>query len=215
VPLLVAVVTLTIPGREDFLAKCRRDVKRQTYPNIVHIEVNGPEVKGTKRNIGAEMAIAAGADIIVNADDDDLILPTSVETRVNALIAGAELCGTSLYHAYDMRGGYGVELQETAGAHDASLAYWTRIWKEHQFEPDRITSETSVWMQHFKGRILDLHDLNIWVHMFHDTNWLTKGYPLHRKYRKDTKEIHELMAPELDWYLSRQKVPYCTERTSK
>jgi glycosyltransferase involved in cell wall biosynthesis len=208
----VAIVTITIPERKDFLEQCKKYVAEQTYKNIIHIEVKGPEVKGTKRNQGAEMAIAAGADIIVTADDDDILLPTSVEKRVNALLGGAELCGTSLYHGYDMRGGYGVLLQETKGPQDATLAYWTRMWKEHQFEPNRKMSEGAIWAKYFGPRILDLHDLEIFIYLVHDHNYTGRGIPLYRKFRTDTtKAVHKLMGNHLQWYLDRQTIPYCIE----
>jgi hypothetical protein len=208
---LVAIVTLTIPGREDFFKQCEKYIAEQTYKNIIHIKVDGPEVKGTKRNQGAERAIAAGADIIITADDDDILL-NSVEKRVNTLIGGTELCGTSLYHGYDMRGGYGVLLQESKSVQDATLAYWASMWKEHQFEHDRKISEGAVWARYFGSRIMDLHDLEIFIHVFHDTNYISHGIPLYRKFRKDTtKEVHRLMGNHLQWYLDRQTIPYCIE----
>lgn len=207
-PPLVAVVTLTVPGREEFLELRRKEVKRQSYARIVHIVVHGPGIKGAMRNEGARLAIEAGAEIIVNADDDDMLLSTGVERRVKALVDGAELCGTSRWYSYDMRGGYGVLSETKILVHDASLAYWTRVWKECQFDSEMKKSEGAMWMRNFRGRIHDLKDLNVFVYMLHGKNYLANGR-LSRKYKLDTtQEVHVLMGDDLPWYLARQEESY-------
>jgi hypothetical protein len=211
---LVGLVTLTIPGREDFLALRKKEAKRQTYPRIEHIIVCRPGVpKGQVRNEAAELAIKAGADIIINADDDDMLLPTSVERRVGALVAGAELCSTSTWYAYDMRGGYGV-LIEYAHCHDAPLAYWARVWQERPFDSKMRVSEVAKWMRAIANKVTDLKDVNLFVYMMHGKNYFARTRLCRTNQRDVTREVHQLMGGDLGWYLSRQEVPYCEEPTA-
>lgn len=202
---LVGLVTLTIPGREDFLELRKKEVKRQSYPRIEHIIICRPGVaKGAVRNEAAELAIKAGADIIINADDDDMLLPTSVERRVAALVKGAELCSTSLWYSYDMRGGYGV-LIDYPHVHDSPLGYWARVWQERPFDSKMKVSEVAKWMRAIEHRVVNLKDINLFVYMLHGKNYFARNRLCRQNQQDVTREVHELMGSDLGWYLGRQE----------
>jgi len=131
---LVAVVTLTTPGREEFLELRKQEMRRQSYARVEHVIVPGPGKLGWKRNEGTRIADEEmKAEIVIHADDDDVMPPTSIEQRVDSLLSGAEICGTSWYHVYDLRQGYGTTVK-VGRLHDGALAYWTRFWRETKYE---------------------------------------------------------------------------------
>lgn len=74
----IAVVTPTIPGREDFLEQCRRSVKAQSVevPHYVAIDSNrdGPS---TVRNALVDLV---ETDYVVFLDDDDLLDSDFIES---------------------------------------------------------------------------------------------------------------------------------------
>lgn len=92
----VSVVTLTIPGREHFLERCKSYVNAQTYFNCSHTIITGDASIGYKKNLACENV---SGDVIMFLDDDDLIVPDFVERAVKHMeTTGCDITGLS--HAY-------------------------------------------------------------------------------------------------------------------
>jgi GT2 family glycosyltransferase len=79
----VAVLTVTLPGRQALLAECKASVKAQTYRSIVHFVAVGERGDGGPAAVRNEMASAVRtADWLFFLDDDDILDPTCIATLV-------------------------------------------------------------------------------------------------------------------------------------
>lgn len=92
----VSIVTLTLPGREQMLERCKRIVEGQTYAIHEHLIIGGAASVGMKRNEGINQATG---DIIVMFDDDDLYAVDYVERCAN-ILRDADVTGSDNAYFY-------------------------------------------------------------------------------------------------------------------
>jgi hypothetical protein len=107
----------------------RLDIKHLVLSKERH---SPPITIAQKRNLGAKMATH---DIIVHHDDDDYYLPTSLATRVQALLAsGAQCVGCLDMFTYDVHREVSRKVVQPT-LFEATLTYFKRFWATQPFEP--------------------------------------------------------------------------------
>lgn len=127
---MISVVTLTIPGREQMLERCKALVAAQTIP-VEHVIVSGEGTIGHKRNHGC--SIATG-DIIMMLDDDDFIVPDFIEHAVKYL-ANADVTGLNNAYFYEPNVG-AWEYKYTGGqpyVFGSAMMFHKRVWERSKF----------------------------------------------------------------------------------
>lgn len=78
---LVSVITATIPGRENYLAECKRSVAAQTFPSFEHLVTLDEHREGCSVMCNRMVAQARGEWLFLLADDD-LMLPGCLATHL-------------------------------------------------------------------------------------------------------------------------------------
>jgi glycosyltransferase involved in cell wall biosynthesis len=96
----VAVITPTIPGREQLLAEAKESVLDQTVPtqHLIGLDAR-PEPEGPAiiRNVLLARASELGCEYVAFLDDDDLLDPTHIEDLTTALAADHATIAMSWY----------------------------------------------------------------------------------------------------------------------
>lgn len=203
---LVAVVTPTY-GRHRFLPWLIRMFNQQTYPQsrmVLIILDDGPEIAetdtkllgllkqpnikyvrhegeklpiGAKRNKLNQLAIQAGADIIVDMDDDDYYPPNRVEHSVTALNrTGLQIAGSSVMYIYFADDGiirkfgpYGPN-HSTAGC----FAFTRKFAEEHKYNELVAYAEESQFTDNFTQPMVQLDPFSTILCISHRKNTFDK-----------------------------------------
>jgi glycosyltransferase involved in cell wall biosynthesis len=124
-------------------------------PRIRYVQCEKKMNTGTKRNLGAELALG---EIIVHFDDDDWSAPNRVTRQVERLeITGKQVTGCNAIFFYDSRDGncyrYRGGSSYTLGTSQCYLKSW---WVSHRFERSQTGEDTAFGRVAAKANQLDV-----------------------------------------------------------
>jgi glycosyltransferase involved in cell wall biosynthesis len=165
---------------ELFVVDDGADPVRDLVPDdrrIHYLRLPGPPLTiGAKRNLACTRA--ATADVIVHWDDDDWYPPWRVRAQVDAIAAGAELCGTSRLFYVDRertrawRYAYGGSEPFVGGN---TLAYRRTLWAAGPFADVSVGEDVRFLRSHARARLHDLADPALCVATLHAANTSPKS----------------------------------------
>jgi glycosyltransferase involved in cell wall biosynthesis len=162
-------------SRELLILDDGADPVRDLVPNdprIRYVRLDGPpRTIGAKRNLAC--AEAATADVIAHWDDDDWYPPWRLRAQVEAIAAGADVCGSSqLYYVNPdrtraWRYAYGGGEPYVVGN---TLAYRRRVWEASPFPDVQVGEDARFLRTRERAQLRDLANPALCVAMLHDGN---------------------------------------------
>lgn len=139
-------------------------------PRIRYLHIPGKMSIGAKRNLACS---EANGDFIAHWDDDDWYSPSRL-SRQAAILAGADICGSSqLYyfnpaHQKAWRYKFGARSQRWVAGN--TLAYRKAFWRACPFPEIDVGEDTRFLQKASVARIVDLNDLGLCVGLIHPSN---------------------------------------------
>lgn len=163
----VSIVTLTIPGREHFLERCKSYVNAQTYFNCSHTIIAGDASIGYKKNLACENV---SGDVICIFDDDDFYAPDYIEVAIQAIKDGADVTGLNNAYFYAPKIG-AWEYKYKGGqpyVFGSGMMFKREVWQRSKFP--EINEGEEIGFLTNAGRIVPHNYKDGFVAMIHGYN---------------------------------------------
>jgi hypothetical protein len=157
---------------------------------------------GEKRNLAIEAAIATGATLFMNMDDDDYYPPTSILARVCWIQTyGAAYCATiPMYDARNYISAMNVPpltLKPEERVSEASLVFTKTFWEEKKF-PNQSIAEGETFLEGRIHKTIEIPPEGIIVAIQHSGNATSRRVPE----EKEPNGCHYGFSDEYFSYLS-------------
>ena len=158
-------------------------LKMLQQPNIKFVRHTESKLTiGAKRNKLNELAIEAGADIIVAFDDDDFYPTDRVEHSVTTLTrTGAQISGSSIMYIYfaddkiiKKFGPYGGDVKTTRHATNGTFAYTKQYAQTHKYDEIVAYGEESSFTHNFSEPLVQMDPFKAILCISHMSNTFDK-----------------------------------------
>lgn len=148
--------------------------KLNIHGNIKYTYLKDKLDLGKKRNMLNKMATG---DIIVAFDDDDFYPPekiTHLVTQMNK--KKATICGSTILHVWFTDTDKIMQFGPYSGSHatNGTIAYRKEYLKNHKYNDEAKMAEEKVFLDEFKGNLLQIDPFKVILCIAHNSNTFDK-----------------------------------------